>query len=186
MKTDLTDFTIVEALKALSAKEISSVELTQAHVDAQKAGHHLNAFITETPELALKQAAASDARRAKNQVGALEGIPLGIKDLFCTKDTRTTAASKILENFVPTYESTVSQKLFDAGIVSMGKLNLDEFAMGSSNTTSGYGNVISPWKRNGNSNADLTPGGSSGGSAAAVSARMVMGATGTDTGGSIR
>jgi len=186
MKTNLTDFTIAEALKALNAKEISSVELVQAHVDAMEAGRHLNAFITETPELAMKGAAASDARRAKGQIGAMEGIPIGMKDLFCTDGVRTTAASKILENFVPTYESTVSQKLIDAGSISLGKLNLDEFAMGSSNTTSAYGNVISPWKRSGNNNADLVPGGSSGGSAAAVSARMVMAATGTDTGGSIR
>ena len=186
MSKNLIDLTIAEAVAALKKKEFSATELTQAHIDQMASHRHLNAYITETPELALKQAAESDARLAKGEGRPLEGIPLGIKDLYCTKGVRTTAGSKILENFVPTYESTVSQKLLDAGGVTLGKLNLDEFAMGSSNTTSAYGNVISPWKRNNGDNRDLVPGGSSGGSAAAVSALMCMGATGTDTGGSIR
>jgi aspartyl-tRNA(Asn)/glutamyl-tRNA(Gln) amidotransferase subunit A len=145
----------------------------------------LNAFITTTPELALAQAEASDKRRVSGEAGLLDGIPLAIKDLFCTAGVRTTAASRILEPFVPPYESTVTQKLLDAGAVFLGKANLDEFAMGSSNITSGFGPVENPWKRAG-SDAKLVPGGSSGGSAAAVAARIAMGATGTDTGGSIR
>ena len=184
--TDLTDLTIASALKGLSNKDFSAVELTQAHIKAMDAQRHLNAFIVETPELALEQAKAADARIAKGQMGKLEGIPIGMKDLYCTKGVQTTAGSKILEGFIPPYESTVSQKLLDAGSVSLGKLNLDEFAMGSANTTSGYGNVVSPWKRNNGDNRDLVPGGSSGGSSAAVSARMCLAATGTDTGGSIR
>lgn len=186
MTKDLTTLTIAEAVTALKNKEFSSKELTKAHLEQMDAFRHLNAYITETPELALQQAEASDARIAKGEARPLEGIPLGIKDLYCTKGVRTTAGSKILGNFVPTYESTVSQKLLDAGAVTLGKLNLDEFAMGSSNTTSAYGNVISPWRRNNGDSRDLVPGGSSGGSAAAVSAFMCMGATGTDTGGSIR
>jgi len=183
--TDLTNMTMAEALKGLDNKDFTSVEITQAHIDAMAAAKDLNCFITETPELALEQAKASDARRADGNAGDLDGIPIAMKDLFCTKGVRTTAASGILENFVPQYESTVSQKLLDAGTVSLGKVNLDQFAMGSSNTTSHFGNVISPWKANGN-NADLVPGGSSGGSAAAVAARIAMASTGTDTGGSIR
>lgn len=186
MSKDLITLTIAEAAAALRKKEFSARELTQAHLDQMEAHRNLNAFITETPDLALQQAAASDTRLAKGDARPLEGIPLGIKDLFCTRGVRTTAGSKILGNFVPTYESTVSQKLFDAGAVMLGKMNLDEFAMGSSNTTSAYGNVISPWKRSNGDNRELVPGGSSGGSAAAVSAFMCMGATGTDTGGSIR
>lgn len=184
--TNLTDLTLAEAVKGLEKKEFSSKEITQAHLKAMEEHRHLNAFIVETPEIALKQAEASDARRAKGEAGYLEGAPIGVKDLFCTTGVQTTAASKILEGFKPQYESTVTTKLFADGAVMLGKLNLDEFAMGSSNTTSGYGNVISPWKRNDGSNADLTPGGSSGGSAAAVSARLCLAATGTDTGGSIR
>lgn len=184
--TDLTDLTIAGALKGLKAKEFSATELTQAHLSAMEKARNLNAYIVETPEVALKQAKESDARIAKGQMGKLEGIPLGIKDLFCTVDVQTTAASKILEGFKPKYESTITQKLFDAGASMLGKLNLDEFAMGSSNTSSYFGNVISPWKRNNGDDRDLVPGGSSGGSAAAVSARICMGATGTDTGGSIR
>jgi len=184
--THLTDLTMTEALKGLSEKKFSATELTQAHLNAMEAARSLNAFIVETPELALKQAAASDARIAKGQMGKMEGLPIGIKDLYCTKGVQTTASSKILEGFIPTYESTVSQKLLDAGTTTLGKLSCDEFAMGSSNTTSAYGNVISPWKRNNGDNRDLVPGGSSGGSASAVAARMVMAATGTDTGGSIR
>lgn len=184
--TDLTHLTIAKALEGLKKKEFSSAELTQAHIDATADFRHLNAYVTETPEIAMEMAKASDARRAKGTVGNLEGIPLAIKDLYCTKGVRTTACSKILDNFVPTYESTVSANLFRDGAVMLGKTSLDEFAMGSSNTTSAYGNVISPWKRNNGDNADLVPGGSSGGSSAIVAARAAMGATGTDTGGSIR
>jgi aspartyl-tRNA(Asn)/glutamyl-tRNA(Gln) amidotransferase subunit A len=184
--TDLTNLTIAEALNGLTKKDFTSEELTQAHIDAMAGAKSLNAFITETPELALEQAKESDKRRADGKAGDLDGIPIAMKDLFCTKDVQTTAASHILEGFIPQYESTVSQKLKDAGTIMLGKANLDEFAMGSSNTTSYFGNVISPWKRNDGSNAELVPGGSSGGSAAAVAARIAMGATGTDTGGSIR
>ncbi len=183
--TDLTNLTIAEALKALENKDFTSVELTQAHIDAMEENKDLNAYITETPDQALEQAKASDERRAEGTAGALDGIPLGIKDLFCTNGVKTTAASKILEGFIPQYESAVTQNLLDDGAVFLGKTNLDEFAMGSSNTTSYFGNVINPWKRD-NDESDLVPGGSSGGSAAAVAARICMGATGTDTGGSIR
>lgn len=184
--TNLTNLTVTEALKGLDSKEFSSVELTQAHLDAMEGWRSLNAYIVETPELALEQAKASDARRAAGNAGALDGIPIAMKDLFCTKGVQTTAGSHMLEGFTPQYESTVSQKLFDDGVVMLGKVNLDEFAMGSANTTSYYGNVINPWKRKGGGNADLVPGGSSGGSSAAVAARIAMAATGTDTGGSIR
>lgn len=183
--TQLNHLTIADALKGLEKKEFTSVELTKAHLDAMDKARALNAYIVETPELALAQAEASDKKRASGTAGLLEGIPLGIKDLFCTKDVQTTAASKMLKGFIPQYESTVTTKLFSDGAVMLGKMNLDEYAMGSSNTTSHYGNVISPWKRKGDQ-TELTPGGSSGGSAAAVSARLCMGATGTDTGGSIR
>jgi aspartyl-tRNA(Asn)/glutamyl-tRNA(Gln) amidotransferase subunit A len=184
----LTDLTVTEALEGLAAKKFSAVELAEAHNAAVAKARPLNAFITETPELALEQAKASDARRAKGQAGPMDGIPIAMKDLYCTKGVRTTAASKILENFVPTYESSVSQKLFDTGAVMLGKSSLDEFAMGSSNTTSAYGNVINPWTGPDPANASrkLVPGGSSGGSAAAVAGRFAMAATGTDTGGSIR
>ena len=183
--TDLTNMTMAEALKGLDNKDFTSVEITQAHIDAMAQAKDLNCFITETPDLALEQAKASDNRRSKGDAGDLDGVPIAMKDLFCTKDVPTTAASSILENFTPKYESTVSQKLLDAGTVSLGKANLDQFAMGSSNTTSHFGNVINPWKAQGN-DADLVPGGSSGGSAAAVAARIAMASTGTDTGGSIR
>ncbi|WP_435641586.1 Asp-tRNA(Asn)/Glu-tRNA(Gln) amidotransferase subunit GatA [Micavibrio aeruginosavorus] len=186
MSSTLTDLTIASALDGLKKKEFTATELTAAHVKVMENTRHLNAYITETPDVAMKQAAESDARYEAGKNGALDGIPLGIKDLFCTNGIRTTAASKILGNFVPHYESTVTTKLLNDGAVFMGKLNLDEFAMGSSNTTSAFGNVISPWKRNNGDNADLVPGGSSGGSSAAVAARSCMGATGTDTGGSIR
>ncbi len=187
--TNLTSLTISEALKGLESKDFSAVELTQAHLDAMKCAKALNAFITETPELALKQAVASDERRAKGEAGELEGIPLAIKDLFCTEGVQTTAGSGILEGFIPQYESTVSANLFRDGAIMLGKASCDEFAMGSSNTTSAYGDVINPWTRAGEKSGDdtpLTPGGSSGGSAAAVAAGLAMGATGTDTGGSIR
>lgn len=182
----LTHLTIAEALDGLSKKEFTSEELTHAHLEAMDAHKNLNAFIVETPERAIEQAKESDARRAGGNAGLLEGIPLAIKDLFCTKGTQTTAASHILEGFVPPYESTVTQKLFGDGAVMLGKTNLDEFAMGSSNTTSHFGNVLNPWKNESTPDKDLVPGGSSGGSASAVAARIAMGATGTDTGGSIR
>jgi aspartyl-tRNA(Asn)/glutamyl-tRNA(Gln) amidotransferase subunit A len=184
--TKLTDLTLADARDLLRAKEISSRELTEAHLDAIAAANEaLNAFVLVTPERALETAEASDQRLKKGEGGELEGIPLGVKDLFCTKGVRTTACSHILDGFTPTYESTVTANLWREGGVLLGKLNNDEFAMGSSNETSYFGPVVSPWQRKG-SNARLVPGGSSGGSAAAVSARLCMGATATDTGGSIR
>ncbi|MGQ0527801.1 MAG: Asp-tRNA(Asn)/Glu-tRNA(Gln) amidotransferase subunit GatA [Alphaproteobacteria bacterium] len=183
--TNLTNLTIAQALDGLSKKEFTSVELTQAHINGMERFRGLNAFIVETPEAALETAAASDKRRASGKAGLLEGIPLAIKDLFCTDGVQTTAGSRILKGFIPQYESTVTKNLLGDGAVFLGKTNLDEFAMGSSNTTSHFGNVISPWKKKGD-NKPLVPGGSSGGSAAAVAARIAMGATGTDTGGSIR
>ena len=180
-----TAFTLAEARDALKAKKISSKELTSAFVKAVEEARALNAYVTETPEKALAMAAASDARLAKGEGGALEGVPLAIKDLFCTKGVRTTAGSKILGNFVPPYESTVTQNLWNAGAVMLGKTNMDEFAMGSSNETSAHGPVFNPWRAR-NSNANLVPGGSSGGSSAAVAADLCLAATGTDTGGSIR
>jgi aspartyl-tRNA(Asn)/glutamyl-tRNA(Gln) amidotransferase subunit A len=183
--TDVTELTLAAARDALAKKEISAVELAKAHIAAIEAARVLNCFISETPEKALAMAAASDARLARGQARALEGIPLGIKDLYCTKGVKTTAASHILGNFLPTYESTVTANLWRDGAVMLGKLNLDEFAMGSSNETSHFGPVISPWRQPG-SNVKLVPGGSSGGSAAAVAARLCYGATATDTGGSIR
>ncbi len=181
-----TDFTIAEARDALNAGTVSARELTEAHIAAMEAAQELNAFITETPDRALVDADESDARRAKGEaLGPLDGIPLAIKDLFCTEGVMTTAASHILEGFVPPYESSVSGNLRTAGSVMLGKTNLDEFAMGSSNETSYFGNVENPWRRDGD-NRPLVPGGSSGGAAAAVSGRLCLGATGTDTGGSIR
>ena len=182
--TELTDLTIASALKGLQNKDFSATELTQAHLDAMEGARQLNAYITETPDIALRQAGEADARYNAGEARMLDGIPIGMKDLFCTEGVQTTAASKILKGFTPTYESTVSQKLWDAGCTMLGKLNLDEFAMGSANTTSHFGNVINPWKDE--SGKDLVPGGSSGGSSAAVAARLCLGATGTDTGGSIR
>jgi aspartyl-tRNA(Asn)/glutamyl-tRNA(Gln) amidotransferase subunit A len=182
----LPELTIAAALDGLAAKDFSAIELAQAHIGAiEQLDPLLNAFITQTPELALEMAQAADAARASGTARVLAGIPLAIKDLFCTEGVRTTAASKILENFVPPYESTVTAQLKAAGAVFLGKANLDEFAMGSSNMTSVFGPVTNPWQRTG-SGAKLVPGGSSGGSATAVAARMAMGATGTDTGGSIR
>jgi len=183
--TDLTSLTIASARDKLVNKEFSALELTDAHLAAMDKAKDLNAFIVTTPEEARARAKAADVRLQAGKAGALEGIPLGIKDLFCTEGVQTTAASHILEGFKPQYESTVSQKLRDAGSVMLGKLNLDEFAMGSSNMTSYFGPVKSPWKAKGRSDV-LVPGGSSGGSAAAVSGYLAMGATGTDTGGSIR
>ncbi|MCX7586854.1 Asp-tRNA(Asn)/Glu-tRNA(Gln) amidotransferase subunit GatA [Phenylobacterium sp. 58.2.17] len=181
----LTSLTLKAALDGLADKSFSSEELTKAHVDAVAAAKPLNAYILETPEKAIEMAKASDARRAKGEAGALDGAPLGIKDLFCTEGVRSTACSNILGNFIPTYESTVTANLWRDGAVMLGKLNLDEFAMGSSNETSAFGPVVNPWRSEG-SNAKLTPGGSSGGSAAAVAADLCLGATATDTGGSIR
>jgi len=184
--TELTDLTIAEARKGLCDKSFSARELAQAHIEAIEAANAaLNAYVLPTPEWALEMADASDARLAKGEGGALEGIPLGIKDLFCTRGVRTTACSHILDGFTPTYESTVTANLWAEGAVMLGKLNNDEFAMGSSNETSYYGVVANPWRREG-SDATLVPGGSSGGSSAAVAARLCMGATATDTGGSIR
>ena len=180
-----TDLTLTGALEGLARGDFTSVELTRAHVEAVEAARGLNAFVTETPDQALKMAAESDARRKAGTVGLMEGVPLAIKDLFCTKGVLTTASSHILDGFKPPYESTVTANLWKAGAVMLGKTNLDEFAMGSSNMTSHFGGVENPWKRRGD-NRKLVPGGSSGGSAAAVAAYMVPGSTGTDTGGSIR
>jgi aspartyl-tRNA(Asn)/glutamyl-tRNA(Gln) amidotransferase subunit A len=182
----LCDLSIVDAAAGLRRRDFTARELVGAHVEAMAALEPaLNAFITQTPELAMRQAAAADAALAAGNAGPLAGIPLAIKDLFCTAGVRTTAGSKILGNFVPPYESTVSGQLLRDGAVFLGKANLDEFAMGSSNMTSAFGSVQNPWQRRG-SNTALVPGGSSGGSAAAVAARVAMGSTGTDTGGSIR
>ncbi|WP_026479779.1 Asp-tRNA(Asn)/Glu-tRNA(Gln) amidotransferase subunit GatA [Ahrensia sp. 13_GOM-1096m] len=184
--TDLTALTIAEAREKLRAKEITAVELTDAYISAIDAANGaLNAYVALTPEKARDMAKASDAKYASGQAGALEGIPLGIKDLFGTYDVHTQAASHILDGFKPKYESTVTQNLWDDGAVMLGKLNMDEFAMGSSNETSYYGPVKNPWRANG-SDVDLVPGGSSGGSASAVAAHICAGATATDTGGSIR
>jgi aspartyl-tRNA(Asn)/glutamyl-tRNA(Gln) amidotransferase subunit A len=183
--SELTTLTLKAARDGLAAKSFSSAELTQAHVAAVEAARPLNAFVVETPDRALDMAKASDARLARGEGGPLEGIPLGIKDLFCTEGVDSTAASKILRGFKPTYESTVTANLWRDGAVMLGKLNMDEFAMGSSNETSAFGPVVNPWRAAGG-NAQLTPGGSSGGSAAAVAASLCLGATATDTGGSIR
>ena len=176
------ELTIAAARDALRKREISAVDLTMACLTAIDAGDALNAFVHKTPEIALDQARAAD-ERLKGEAPDLCGIPLGIKDLFCTKGVASQAASRILQGFKPEYESTVTSKLFDAGAVMLGKLNMDEFAMGSSNETSVYGNAVNPWKVD---DRLLTPGGSSGGSASAVAADLCLGATGTDTGGSIR
>jgi aspartyl-tRNA(Asn)/glutamyl-tRNA(Gln) amidotransferase subunit A len=187
---DLTFLTLAEARDGLRKKAFSSVELTQAFLAAiEKANPLLNAYVLPTPEHALSRAKESDQRIAAGTARPLEGLPLGNKDLFCTKGIRTTACSKILDDFKPTYESTVGQNLWDAGAVMLGKLNNDEFAMGSSNETSCFGPVVNPWRRRraGNiDNAKLVPGGSSGGSSSAVAASLCLGATATDTGGSIR
>jgi aspartyl-tRNA(Asn)/glutamyl-tRNA(Gln) amidotransferase subunit A len=179
------ELTIAAARDALKAGDLSAVDLTLACLTAIDASDGLNAFVHRTPDIALTQARAADARLKSGNAPAMCGIPLGIKDLFCTKGVPSQAASNILKGFKPEYESTVTTKLFDAGAVMLGKLNMDEFAMGSSNETSAYGNVTNPWRR-GNDPTPLTPGGSSGGSAAAVAADLCLGATGTDTGGSIR
>ena len=189
--SDPTHLTLAQARDALRAKTISAVELTEAHIEAVERAAALNCFITKTPELARAQAKESDARLARGEARPLEGLPLGIKDLYCTRGVRTTAGSRILDDFVPPYESTVSGNLQRDGAVTLGKLNLDEFAMGSSNETSAFGPVVSPWRRKDLQTQDfdgakIVPGGSSGGSSAAVAARVCLGATATDTGGSIR
>jgi aspartyl-tRNA(Asn)/glutamyl-tRNA(Gln) amidotransferase subunit A len=183
--TSLTALTIADASKKLRTREISAVELTEAYIAAVEKARGLNAYIVETPDQARAMAKASDAKLKDGTAGTLEGIPLGIKDLFATKGVHTQACSHVLDGFKPTYESTVSGNLFREGAVMLGKLNMDEFAMGSSNETSYYGPVTNPWRRK-NSNAALVPGGSSGGSASAVAAHICAAATATDTGGSIR
>jgi len=183
---ELTALTLKAAIEGLTTKVFSAEELAQSHLSAIAAANpHLNAFVLETPEKALEMARASDARRARGEAGPLEGIALGIKDLFCTEGVQSTAGSKILEGFKPPYESTVTANLWRDGAVMLGKLNMDEFAMGSSNETSAFGPVTNPWKAEG-SNQPLTPGGSSGGSASAVAADLCLAATASDTGGSIR
>jgi len=184
--TDLTQLTLSDAVDGLKAKTFSSQEITQAFLtQIDTSNETLNAYVVVTADKAMQMAKASDAKLARGEGGKLEGAPLGIKDLFCTKGVRTTACSGVLDGFVPTYESTVTQNLWDAGAVMLGKLNNDEFAMGSSNETSCFGPVTSPWRRQG-STAPMVPGGSSGGSSAAVAAHLCLAATATDTGGSIR
>ncbi|HTC18580.1 MAG TPA: amidase, partial [Stellaceae bacterium] len=181
----LTGLTISQARDGLKRKDFSAREMAAAYIKAVEAARPLNAFLVETPERALAMAEESDARIAKGNPLPLDGVPVAVKDLFCTEGVETTAASKILEGFVPPYESAVTANLWRAGACMLGKTNLDEFAMGSSNTTSAYGHVESPWRRPGD-NRPLVPGGSSGGSAAAVASRAALAAIGTDTGGSIR
>jgi aspartyl-tRNA(Asn)/glutamyl-tRNA(Gln) amidotransferase subunit A len=183
--SELTSLTLAEARDRLRRREFSAVELADAHLAAMEKARALNAFVLETPDRARAMAEVADASLAAGDARPLEGLGLGVKDMFATKDVRTTAGSRILDNFVPTYESTVTANLWRDGAVMLGKLNNDEFAMGSSNETSFFGPVISPWRRKG-SNTPLVPGGSSGGSASAVAAGLCLGATGTDTGGSIR
>ena len=183
--TDLTTLTIAEARTALAGKQFSAAELADAHLAAIEKARALNAFVAETPDKARAMAKESDARIARGEARRLEGIPMAVKDLFCTAGVATSAGSHVLDRFVPTYESTVTANLWRDGAVLVGKTNNDEFAMGSSNETSFHGPVISPWRRRG-ANTQLVPGGSSGGSAAAVAACLAPGAIGTDTGGSIR
>ena len=183
--TKLNELGLAEARDALQAGEATSRELTESCLAAIEEAGVLNAFVHKTPELALERAAAADTRLSKGDAPSMCGLPIGIKDLFCTQGVASQAGSRILEGFLPEYESTVSQNLADAGAVMLGKLNMDEFAMGSSNETSVYGNAVNPWRR-GNEETPLTPGGSSGGSAAAVAGDLCLAATGTDTGGSIR
>jgi aspartyl-tRNA(Asn)/glutamyl-tRNA(Gln) amidotransferase subunit A len=183
--TDLTSLTLADARDRLRRREFSAAELADAHLAAMERGRALNAYVLETPERARAMAQAADARLAAGDARPLDGLALGIKDMFATEDVRTTAGSRILDGFLPTYESTVTANLWRDGAVMLGKLNNDEFAMGSSNETSFFGPTISPWRRKG-ANTPLVPGGSSGGSAAAVAAGLCLGATGTDTGGSIR
>ena len=183
--TELTSLSLADARDGLRKRAFSAAELTDAHLAAMEAARALNAYVLETPDAARAMANDADAKLKAGDARPLEGIPLGIKDLFATKGVRTTACSRILGDFVPPYESTVTANLWRDGAVMLGKLNTDEFAMGSSNESSCFGPVINPWRRKG-SNTPLVPGGSSGGSAAAVAARLCLGATATDTGGSIR
>lgn len=183
--SDLNTLTIADARDRLRSGDITSLELTESCLAQIEGAKALNAFVHNTPEISREQAKAADARLAKGDAPDMCGIPLGIKDLFCTKGVPSQAGSAILDGFKPEYESTITQQLWDSGAVMLGKLNMDEFAMGSSNETSTYGDVVNPWRR-GNDDTKLTPGGSSGGSAAAVAADLCLGATGTDTGGSIR
>ena len=184
--TALTELGVAAIRDGVRDGAFSAREVAEACIEAVGKGRALNAFIVETPDHARAAAAAADEARAAGHLKPLSGVPLGIKDLFATKGVQTTAGSRILDGFRPVYESTVSARLFAAGAGMLGKLNMDEFAMGSSNETSGFGPVISPWRRRDGGNAPLAPGGSSGGSAAAVAGRLCPGATGTDTGGSIR
>ena len=183
MTNDLNKLTLAEARDGLRAKKFTSVELTEACLSAIEGAGELNAFVHQTPEIARAQAAAADVRIAQGDAPSMCGLPVGIKDLFCTKGVPSQAASNILKGFKPEYESTITAQMFDQGAVMLGKLNMDEFAMGSSNETSCYGNAVNPWKVD---DRQLTPGGSSGGSASAVAADLCLAATGTDTGGSIR
>ena len=183
--TSLNTIGLSDARDLLRQGDVTSVDLTNACLQAIEDAGALNAFVHKTPEIALERAEAADKRLAEGDAPKMCGLPIGIKDLFCTKGVPSQAASNILEGFKPEYESTVSQNLQDAGAVMLGKLNMDEFAMGSSNETACYGNVVNPWRRD-NDDAQLTPGGSSGGSASAVAADLCLAATGTDTGGSIR
>jgi aspartyl-tRNA(Asn)/glutamyl-tRNA(Gln) amidotransferase subunit A len=182
----LTDLGVAAIRDGVRDGTFSAREVAETYVAAVESARGLNAFVVETPEHALAAADAADAARAAGALKPLSGVPLGIKDLFCTKGVQTTAGSRILKGYKPVYDATVSANLFAAGAGMLGKLNMDEFAMGSSNETSGYGPVLSPWRRNDGGNVSLTPGGSSGGSASAVAARLAPGVTGTDTGGSIR
>jgi aspartyl-tRNA(Asn)/glutamyl-tRNA(Gln) amidotransferase subunit A len=184
--TELTSLTLGEARDGLRSRRFSALELADAHLAAMEAARALNVYVLETPEQARAMASAADARLAAGDARPLEGIPLGVKDLFATRDVRTTACSRILGDFAPPYESTVTANLWRDGAVMLGKLNNDEFAMGSSNESSCFGPVVNPWRRRGANDEGLVPGGSSGGSAAAVAARLCIGATATDTGGSIR
>lgn len=184
--TNLTSLTLTEAKDGLKSKKFSSKEITKAHIEKIEQTRALNAYVTDSFDVALKQAELSDLRYGKNEDKKLDGLPLGIKDLFCTKDIQTTACSKILSGFIPPYESTVTQNLLDEGAVFLGKLNMDEFAMGSANLTSCFGPTISPWKKKDAPEKQIVPGGSSGGSATAVAADIALAATASDTGGSIR
>lgn len=186
MMADLTDLGVAAIRDGVRAGDFTAREVAEAFNTAVAGAKALNAFIVDTPEHALAAADIADRDRASGNLRPLSGVPIGMKDLFCTKGVQTTAASHILEGFVPTYESHVSARLWAAGAGMLGKLNMDQFAMGSSNETSYFGNVISPWRRNDGGNAPLAPGGSSGGSSAAIAARLCPAATGTDTGGSIR
>ncbi|WP_375333789.1 Asp-tRNA(Asn)/Glu-tRNA(Gln) amidotransferase subunit GatA [Candidatus Tisiphia endosymbiont of Xenochironomus xenolabis] len=184
--SEIVKLTITQALKALKSKEFSCVELTKAHIAEMDKHKELNAYITETTDTALQQAKIADQNYHKGIEKSLEGIPISVKDLFCTKGVLTTAGSRMLSKFIPTYESTVSNKVQEHGTIMLGKTNMDEFAMGSANITSYFGNVISPWKAVDAPSTPLVPGGSSGGASASVSAFLAMAALGSDTGGSVR